>query len=188
MTGKEVGNLQNVINVLLLFLVICYSCNQNKSNMLIANIESVDCNYFECDSLQKIAGYYPLRVYFTIKIINPNKEKRGVSLSPRFGTTKYGFIAKNRMNTLKTYTSGKGDCIQIASNDSTFIKLIVDIPLDCINQNGHSLSDYINNITVDYLGNISCTAKEEPILIKKADSLIIRFRDSDSIQEEIDWI
>lgn len=187
--NKGVGNLLNIIYATMLFLVICYSsCNQNRPHILIANIESVDCNYFECDSLQKIAGYYPLRVYFTIKIINSGKEMKRISLNPKFGIAKHGFIAKNGMNILETYTSGKKDCVQIASNDSTFIKLMVNVPLDYMNQNEHFLSDYIHNITIGYSSNISCTTKGEPILIKKADSLIIRFRESDSLQEEIDWI
>lgn len=155
---------------------------------------NIETNYFDNDSIQKIGGYYPARVYVTFKVVNTHTEPIYIPLRTRNDT-----ITKSQINILDSSDIVKSSYPYLYSknilnpNDSLYFELVIRLNEDDSTQIIKKLSHFAENVQFFYEYNksdstISNAIIPSNIIIKKAEHFNMKYRSKETLHEEVDWV
>lgn len=181
--------------IILIFNICFCTCkNESRKNGLTMEALNIETNYFDNDSIQKIDGHYPARVYVIFKVINTYTEPIYIPLRTRNDT-----IIKSQINIHDSSGIVKSSYSYLYSknilnpNDSLYFELVIKLNEDDSTQIIKKLSHFVENVQFSYEHNksdstISNAIIPSNIIIKKADHFNMKYRNKETLHEDIDWV
>lgn len=154
---------------------------------------SIETNYFDNDSIQKIGGYYPARIYVIFKVVNTYPVPIYIPMRTKNDTIiKSQIIINDSSGVVKSSYAYLFSKNILNPNDSLYIEFVIALKDDST-QIIKKISSFAEDVQFSYEYsekdslNSNFTIPAD-IIIKKANHFIMKYRDKESVNDDIDWV